>query len=300
MINKPAQVNISIHKIYADDGLELDSILFEPKKRNDKIIIHLHGKEGHFLQNHFVTVMGYTYPLRGYSFLTFNNRGHDYIADMLKKASHGFEWTTRGPAYEIIEEAVYDINGVIDYVKNLGYKEIILQGHSLGPHKMAYYLANKPKHEIKKIIFATTADIRYQLNSSVPNWEEYSGVAKQMVKDGKGDVLMPVRLWSNAPVSAKTFWHYTNSQSNTWVFNFTTPEIEFKNLNKIHQSVLTVVPDTDVATGVPQEKAMKILKQKIASKDFTSVIIKDAVHNFASKEKELVDVITSWLKIKNK
>ncbi|OGK24086.1 hypothetical protein A3C25_05235 [Candidatus Roizmanbacteria bacterium RIFCSPHIGHO2_02_FULL_38_11] len=295
MFRKPSGVNISIHKIYSEDALELDALLFEAEKSSAKIIIHLHGKEGHFIQNHFVTVMGYTYPLHGYSFLTFNNRGHDYISDMLKKASHGFEWVTRGSAYEIIEEAIYDINGVIDYVKNLGYKEIILQGHSLGPHKICYYLGNNPKHEIKKIILITTADILYQLNSSVKNWKEYSGVAKEMISEGKGDRLMPIKLWSNAPVSARTFWHYTNSQSNAWVFNFTNPSLEFKNLDKVTLPTLAVVPETDVATGVPQEKAMKLLKQKIASKDFTSVIIQNAVHNFASKEKELVNEIVSWL-----
>ena len=295
MIKKSEGINISIHKIYSEDGLELDSILFEPRKKNGKVIVHLHGKEGHFIQNHFVTVMGYTYPLHGFSFLTFNNRGHNYIADMLKKASHGFEWVTRGSAYEIIEEATYDINGVIDYLKNLGYTEIILQGHSLGPHKITYYLANKPKHKITKVIFITTADILYQLNSSVPNWKENRGVAKQMLDEKMGDSLMPIRLWSNAPVSARTFWHYTNPQSNTWVFNFTNPDLEFKNLDKVTLSTLTVVPETDIATGVPQEKAMKLLKQKIGSKDFTSYIIQNAVHNFASKEKELVNIVINWL-----
>lgn len=296
MITKPRNVDVTIHKIYSEDGLELDALLFEPKSKTKKIVIQVHGKEGHFVQNHFVTYMGYNYPLIGYSFLTFNNRGHDYMADMLKKASHGFEWVTRGSAYEIIEEAIYDINGVIDYLKNLGYEEIILQGHSLGPHKICYYLANSPKHKIDKTILITTADIRYQFNATVPNWHEYSGFAKQMIKDGKENEMMPIKLWSNAPVSARTYWHYTNPQSNTWVFNFTSPDLEFKHFNKIKIPILVVVPEKDFATGIPQEQAMKMLKKKTVSKNFTSAIIPEAVHNFASKEKELVDIIIKWLK----
>ncbi len=296
MIVKPKNIDITIHKIYSEDGLELDSLLFEPKKKTKKVIVHVHGKEGNFIQNHFVTHMGYKYPSAGYSFLTFNNRGHEYLADMLKKASHGFEWVTRGSAYEKVEEAVYDINGVIEYLKNLGYEEIILQGHSLGPHKISYYLANNPKYKIDKVILLTTADIIYQFNASVPNWKENVGVAKQLIDSGKGHELMKVRLWSNAPVSAETYWHYTNPQSNTWVFNFTSPKLEFKNFNKIKASILVVVPENDVATGVPQEKAMAMLKERTVSKDFASVIIRNAVHNFASKEDELTDVIMDWLK----
>lgn len=49
---------ISLHKAYSTDGIELDSILYSPTSPTKKIIIHVHGKEGHFIQNHFVTSMG--------------------------------------------------------------------------------------------------------------------------------------------------------------------------------------------------------------------------------------------------
>lgn len=40
-------------KFYSLDGLELDSVLFEPKQKSRKAIIHIHGITGHYLQNHF-------------------------------------------------------------------------------------------------------------------------------------------------------------------------------------------------------------------------------------------------------
>ncbi len=296
MLQKPNGVNISIHKIYSEDGLELDALLFEPAKKTKKIIIHIHGKEGHFIQNHFVTYMGYTYPGAGYAFLTFNNRGHDYMADMLQKASHGYQWTTHGSAYEQIEEAPLDIDGAITYAQSLGYEEIILQGHSLGPHKICYYLANSPKHLVSKVILITTADIHYQLEASVPEWQKYVGVAKLMIDQGQGGELMPIRLWSNGPVSAQTYWHYTRPDSNTWVFNFSVPEIEFRHFTKVRQPMLVIVPENDNANGTPQKKAMEMLRSKTVSSDFTCVIVENAVHNFASKEQELVSEVMKWLK----
>ncbi len=289
------KIKISLHKPYSTDGIELDSILFEPTEPTKKIVIHTHGKEGHFIQNHFIPLMGNTYPLHGYAFLAYNNRGHDYMADLLKRTSSGFVWEQGGSVYDILENAKFDIQGVIDYVLDMGYEEIILQGHSLGPHKMCYYLVNTPDHKVKKVILLTTADVRYQFDTAVPDWEKWSLVAKQMIDQGKAKELMPVRLWSNCPVSAATFWNYTNPNTNSFVFNGTHPEVEYKNFNKVTLPMLIINPENDAATGIKQEKAIELLKKNSVSKNLQTHIVKDAVHNFLGKEEELVKVITSWL-----
>lgn len=189
-----------------------------------------------------------------------------------------------------------DIQGVIDYVQNLGFAEIVLQGHSLGPHKICYYLVNTPNHGVSKIILLTTADILYQFDSSVPEWPKYSLVAKRMIDEGKGRDLMPVRLWSNCPVSAVTFWNYTNPHTNCFVFNGTHPEKEYKNFNKITLPTFVINPENDVATGIKQEKAIQLLKERTISKDFEAYSMKNAVHNFLSREDELVEMIIRWLR----
>lgn len=287
---------ISLHKAYSTDGIELDSILFAPQKRTKKIIIHIHGKEGHFIQNHFVSTMGNAYPSRGYAFLTFNNRGHDYMADLIKKTSTGYIWEQGGTVFDILEDSLYDIQGIINYVQGLGFTDITLQGHSLGPHKMCYYIVNTPNHSISRLIFLTTADVHYQFDISVPDWPKYSLLAKRMIDEGKGKELMPIRLWSNCPVSAATFWNYTNPHTNCFVFNGTHPEKEYKNFNKIVLPMVVINPENDVATGIKQEKAVELIRKNSVSKDFSAYIIKNAVHNFLGREDELVETAIQWLK----
>lgn len=289
-------VIVSIHKAYSTDGIELDSVLYTPKIKTKKIVIHVHGKEGHFVQNHFVQVLGEQYPQNGYAFLTFNNRGHDYMADLLKKTSTGFVWEQGGSMFDLLENSQFDIQGIIDYVLGLGYTEIILQGHSLGPHKICYFLTQVNNPLISKVIFLTTADVRYQFDSSVPEWEKYSLLAKKLVDEGKGRALMSIRLWSNCPVSAATFWNYTNPHNNCFVFNGTHPEKEFKNFNKINLPILVVNPENDVASGIQADKFIQLLKKNSVSKHFKGEVIKNAVHNFLSKEDELAKVILEWLK----
>lgn len=286
---------VSLHKIYSQDGIELDSILFEPQSTTKKIVIHVHGKEGHFIQNHFVTTMGKTYPEVGYAFLTFNNRGHDYIADLLKKSANGYEWQQGGSVFDDIEEFPLDIEGVIQYVKKLGFEEIILQGHSLGPHKISYYLSQNPNHSVSKVIFLTTADIHYLLDTTVKDWRGFSIKAKELIDQGKERELMPVTLWSNCPVSAKTFWSYTKPDTNTFIFNAAYPSDEFKHFNKITIPILVINPENDFSTGTDPEKMILLLKEQTTSSALETHLMKDAVHNFLGKEGELIKIITDWL-----
>ena len=41
-----------------------------------------------------------------------------------------------GTRYEIFEESIYDIDGAVDKAINLGYKRIVLLGHSYGCNKI--------------------------------------------------------------------------------------------------------------------------------------------------------------------
>ena len=49
--------------------------------------------------------------------------------------------------------------------------------------------------------------------------------------------------------------------------------------------MLVVNPENDNATGIKQEKTIKLLEEKTISKKFEAYIIKNAVHNFLSKAK---------------
>jgi alpha-beta hydrolase superfamily lysophospholipase len=212
------------------------------------------------------------------------------IADLLKRTSTGYIWEQGGSVYDLLESAKMDLEGVVAFAQQLGYSEIILQGHSLGPHKICYYITHTLNNPIKRLIFLTAADVRFQFDSSVPNWEHYSLVAKEMIDNGQGSNLMPIRLWSNCPISAASFWNYTN-QAQIVCIQRTHP----KPNSKITLPMLVINPENDVATGVSAKKHMELIKQHSISTDFSSKIIHNAVHNFLSKEEELVDEISRWL-----
>ena len=81
--------------------MEIDALLFEPKKSTKTVIIHFHGKEGDFLQNHFIGQMAQDFPKQGIAFITATHRGKSYMADILRKSATGYEYTQLGSAFDI-------------------------------------------------------------------------------------------------------------------------------------------------------------------------------------------------------
>jgi alpha/beta superfamily hydrolase len=133
---KRAVVNGQIITFYTSDGLGLKAYL---ATCDDSIatIVHVHGSCGNFYENAFIPTMAQLYTNNRINFLSFNNRGHDCIAEAYQNGNLVYI----GGSYEKIEQCQLDIEGAIKYVQNLGPR-IVIQGHSFGCQKVLYYLKN--------------------------------------------------------------------------------------------------------------------------------------------------------------
>lgn len=287
--------NGKILKTQTDDGYELDAVLVEPKIPTKKVIIHFHGKEGDFLQNHFIYTMAKEYPKEGFAFMTASHRGRSYIADILRKSTAGYQYTQMGSAFDIFEDCVHDIDAWVELLIELGYKKIILHQHST-PQKILWYTYRKKPKSVSVLILLSPADWVYLFEKYVPNYQKNLELAEKMVKSGKGEELMPVNLWSNCPVSAKTFYNWGHKGSNFQVFNFSHPEKGLKYFSKIKMSMLAVLAEDDFAVGRPSQECLKILEENTTATKFATKVIKDTTHSYLGKEDELAQTVLDWLK----
>jgi len=283
-----------ILKTTTADGLELDAILFEPRTKSSSIVIHFHGKEGDFLQNHFVERMAIDYPKAGYAYMTATHRGKSYMADFLRKSATGYEYTQLGSAFDIFEESEYDIDAWVSLAKKMGFQEIILQQHST-PQKITWYTYNNP-NSVSKLILVSPADTLFAFEKYVTDYPANLKLAKKLVDQGKSKELMPVALWSNCPVSAGTFYNWGNPNSHIQEFNYSHPEKAFKYFPKIKLPIFAVLGENDFAVGEPAQRCLDILKEKSNSVNFASKVIKNAAHSYLGQEQELTDTILQWLK----
>ena len=104
-------------RINSIDEIEQPGILYTPNEDTYKIVIHVHGLNGNFYENRFLDVLAKSYTDKGYAFLTFNNRGRDFITELLK----GNDFTIIGGSLERFKDCILDIDGVVNWVKEKGY-----------------------------------------------------------------------------------------------------------------------------------------------------------------------------------
>ena len=121
----------------ATDGVELNGFLYKAKGINENIILSIHGMGSNCFKKRETVIAKKTIE-NGFDYFCFNNRGSE-LARYLKKNVNGKkEKILAGTGYEDVLDGYYDIKGALLKLNKLGYKNIFVQGHSLGCTKILY------------------------------------------------------------------------------------------------------------------------------------------------------------------
>ena len=192
-------------RINSVDNIEQVGVLYNPNTENKKIVIHVHGLAGNFYENRFIDTLAKTYTDKGMAFLTFNNRGNGYITDLLK--DDGF--TVIGACFERFKDCILDIEGIVNWVKEKGFSEIILEGHSYGCSKVLYYYNNKKDDSISKLVLLAPCDKPGETMKFLST-EEYNKAreeSERLVKENKETELIDFSVMTNGKVAAGTYYN---------------------------------------------------------------------------------------------
>lgn len=198
----------------ATDGIKLNGFLHEGKEKANKIILSVHGMSSNCLKEREDKLSSYMNE-NNIDYFCFNNRGSELVKYIRKDINDKEEKLLGGTSYEDVLEGYEDIVGAILKLKELGYKEIYLQGHSLGCTKIVYtYNELKEEEEedilkyIKGVILLSLIDIPKTLKMYLgSNFDSYLKLAEEKEQEGKIYDLMPKEAFIH-PVSVKTFLRY--------------------------------------------------------------------------------------------
>ena len=279
-----------------EDSLILQGILVEPSKKTETAIIHIHGMGGNFWENSFIQNMISEYPKNNIAFLTVETRG----AELLRWFS-----TTDGnrrligDSYELFEESIYDVDAWVNFLESKGYKNIHLQGHSLGCSKIVYYQKMKNNSVIKSLLFISPSDMMGLLVEPKykAEYEKFLKQAKELVKNGKENELLSDIHWSFARQSAKSFINFSFENDNLAIFNYYNSERGFKTIQSIKTPMLSILGTNDDGIVTDPYKSNEMLKKAaINSKKFHGVVLKEAKHDFVGFEKEIVSSVLEFMK----
>ncbi|MDE5539533.1 MAG: DUF1749 domain-containing protein, partial [Bacilli bacterium] len=170
---------------FTADGLKLPIVHFDTNKK-DICVICIHGMCANFADNYFASVWGKFLSEKDIGFIYEYNRGHDIENDMVKKDG---SFVRCGTMYELFEDSIYDLDLAIDTAIKLGYKRIILLGHSYGCNKVIYYYYKKHPNIIG-IILASAPDMIGSHFSSEPDYKELLQEAKENIDNGNPTKLL--------------------------------------------------------------------------------------------------------------
>ena len=284
----------------ANDGIKLDGFLYQSIEKTNKIIISIHGMTSNcFKERDKVT--GKLANDNNIDYFCFNNRGSELVKYINKNNGGKL---IGGTIFEDVLDGYKDILGAIEKVRELGYNEIYLQGHSLGCTKIVYTynrLLEENNREIindiKGVILLSLVDIigtlKYFLGK---NYYKYVKLAEKKEKKGKIFELMPKESFIY-PVSVKTFLRYAKYNKDIDFANY-----DFDNkleiLNKIELPLFMRWGNNNEMILQKADELVYKLNKLIKNENRDINFIDGANHSYYGKENILAEQIIKFIQKK--
>ena len=285
-------------RFFTDDNVELQGLYFAPSSARARAgVVHVHGLAGTFYENRFVDHVAKALVDRGYAFLTFNNRGHDYACDLLKKEDEGWTYVDGGGAYEVFVDCVHDIDAALQVMQDQGVDRVCLLGHSSGANKVVFYQSRRKHEHVQGVILLSpNDDVGLHRHAVGEDFEELLQTARGMVAEGRGDHLMPEGSFFAYPISADTYLAFFGPESKRDTFPFRNPQAEFEELAAIACPLLILFGNVNEYVLQDLDETVALMERKAkASSRVDTGIIDGAPHSYLGREQELSRVIGSWL-----
>lgn len=281
----------------ATDKLQLTGFLYTKNKemKSEDIVLSIHGMATNCFKKREDILIQKALE-NNIDFFVFNNRG----SELVKYCKKDGKSIIAGMSYENIFESYCDILGAILELKKIGYKNIFIQGHSLGATKTVYAYNKLLKENdevissIKGLILLSLIDIptatKFYLKDNLSNYIKYAETKKQ---EDKGLQMMPQDAFIH-PISVNTFLIYAKYYKEIDFANYTN-ENEFEILNKIKVPIFMRWGNDKELILEKAEDLVSLLNNKILNNKKDISYIEGANHNYIGKEEIVAEQIIKFI-----
>lgn len=278
---------MEILKVNTKRGLELKGAIYG-NTTNETVLIMLTGICSNVFQNDLLDSTGKLLSANGISVIIAH--AHDsfsclaYTDNTIGKQRH------TGVFNDDFSMAYEDVESYVLKAKEMGFKKIILAGHSLGSNKIIHYLGNTKDNYINYFIVSCPIDIMHWWKV-MPNVDLYYETAKKWCEDGRGDEILPFLFGGFSPMCAKTVLGFYNADNlkNTPAMS---KQGETNSLYNIKPHGAFMIGSKDSVTGKRPKAFMEQLNKWTREPDKNTVIeVKGASHIFYGMHEEYANVI---------
>ena len=285
----------------ATDGINLNGFIYKSNNNinSKKVILAVHGMSSNCFKKRD-EVIAKKMNENGIDYFCFNNRGSELVKYIRKDIEGKKEKNLAGTAYEDVLEGYEDIVGAILKLEELGYKEIYLQGHSLGCTKIVYTYNELKEEEdnilenIKGVILLSLIDIPSTLKIYLRDkFDTYLDLAEEKEKAGLKNELMPKDAFIH-PISVKSFLRYARDNKE---INFArySEDNEFEKLNNIDCQIMMRWGNNNEMILQKADELVDMLNEKIANNKKDISYIDGADHGYHGKEEILAEQILKFI-----
>lgn len=285
----------------ATDGVVLNGIIYESQEETKNIILAVHGMASNCFKERDKIIANRANEV-SIDYFCFNNRGSELVKYIKRKREEEYETELAGTSYEDVLKGYEDVVGAILKLKELGYKNIYLQGHSLGCTKIVYTYHELKEEEnkdllenIKGIILLSLVDIPNALKIYLGDkFSDYLKLAEEKEREGKCLELMPKEAFIHL-ISVKTFLRYARDNQK---INFAPygKDTELRELNKITVPLFMRWGNKKEMIIQKAEELVTLMNNSIVNPNKDIGYIEGANHSYEGKEQILAEQIIKFIK----
>ncbi|GIW47967.1 MAG: hypothetical protein KatS3mg078_1844 [Deltaproteobacteria bacterium] len=275
------------------DGLFYRTKVWNREHEKEPIVVHVHGFLGNFLdgsQRFLPPILARA----GYSSLAINTRMANFSLFF---------------GYGILEDTVPQLDRVITFLKELGYRNIILSGYSLGGCIVLRYAALRNSPDVYPslrgvITLATPYSMpdsvrrRWEKWGSEPSYEEVYNRARELLKPD------PYNSQEDRTILIYKARGHTYRPEHTEIYTYKTwwflagPEADgakaYKQIERIKIPILLIQGWHDEVINPIETYDLAQLAISAGNRDVSAFYV-NAGHTLEGKEEEVGEIIIKWL-----
>jgi alpha-beta hydrolase superfamily lysophospholipase len=261
---------------------------------NSTCVIHVHGSYGNFYENFFLAPMAHAFNAQGISFIAINTRGRDYLADFKTLETDKYSSRRIGGIREVFKNCEHDIRAWVEYARSIGCSKIVLQGHSLGAMKVAFYTAHWPTDINGVTLLSPPDNIGLQKNDAGTRYDEFLATAKELARSDPNS-LMPAEAYYD-PISAAAYESLFGSPENTGMFTFGDEGLmRTSALSRIACPLLVTFATQNEAVANDLETCKTAILRSVRNPERVRIeVVHGANHSYHFCEQPLAELLADW------